>query len=245
MRMARGRSTTSLTACFMLGALSAGAASCSSPTEQHAAASMIYVANSSLLGSVTSYDATASGDVPPSATLSGGMTGLAWPFGLALDSSGRLYVANAYATNNVTVYALGASGDVAPTATIAGLNTGLDYPIGLVLDGAGRLYVANDGDSTITVYAPGAAGNAAPIATIGGANSALHSPQGLTVDGAGRLYVSNPFVPAITIYAAGRKRRCRTDRHAHGLQHEARSSAGHRLRCLVSSLRCRLHDQFH
>jgi hypothetical protein len=89
----------------------------------------IYVANDFVSGgeasgSVTVYPAGSSGDVTPSATISGGLTGLADPFGITLDASGRIYVVNLGGGPNgfgsVTVYAAGSNGNVAPIAVITG-----------------------------------------------------------------------------------------------------------------------------
>ncbi len=109
----------------------------------------------------------------PTATISGSDTGLSFPMGIALDSSGKIYVANA-APNSVIVYpALGSSTGLlneAPTATISGSNTGLSNPQGIALDSSGKIYVADEDAASVFVYpALGSSTgllNEAPIATI-------------------------------------------------------------------------------
>jgi hypothetical protein len=138
---------------------------------------LLYVANPGS-NSIAVFAAGASGNATPTATITGGNTGLNGPFGIARDGAGNLYVVND-GNNSITVYAAGASVNATPTATIAGGNTGLNGPLGIALDGAGSLYVANQGGS-ITVYAAGASGNATPTATIAGSNTGLNGPAGIT-----------------------------------------------------------------
>jgi sugar lactone lactonase YvrE len=112
----------------------------------------------------------------PLATISGTITLLSNPNGVALDASGRIYVAD-YGSNTITIYAAytgAALGNVAPLAKIVGAATGLLTPTGVSVDATGRIYVANynsGGAGTVTLYAAytGAAlGNVAPLASITG-----------------------------------------------------------------------------
>jgi sugar lactone lactonase YvrE len=82
--------------------------------------------------SVTTYPLPAIGpntnpNVTPTRTISGSSTGLSFPDGIDIDSSGRIYVANQF-DNDITSYPATASGNVAPLVTIAGGNTGLAGP---------------------------------------------------------------------------------------------------------------------
>jgi sugar lactone lactonase YvrE len=82
--------------------------------------------------SVTSYPLPLIGpatnpNVAPIRTITGSSTGLSFPDGIDIDSSGRIYVANQF-DNDITTYAAGANGNAAPVATIAGGNTGLAGP---------------------------------------------------------------------------------------------------------------------
>lgn len=182
----------------------------------------IYVANSSGGGSkgvsITVYAAGANGNVAPIRTIAGSNTELDGPWGIALDTSGKLYVTN-LATfpikhDSVTVYAAAANGNVAPIQTIAGSNTGLKTPFGIALDASGNIYVTNSLSAirkydSVTVYAAGANGNVEPIRAIGGAHTGIDGPAGITVGASGKVYVANEGVgfgcahKSVTVYAAG------------------------------------------
>lgn len=148
------------------------------------------------------YSAGSKGNVSPINTISGDRTDLWFPYGVALDTSGKIYVTNNASMggrfgapedeyeDRVTVYLAGAKGNIAPVARIAGKETGIGQPRGIALDSSGRVYVTNEcvrrfeGDphkslrdqlarwQSVTVYPLGASGDAAPIATIWGSNNA-------------------------------------------------------------------------
>jgi sugar lactone lactonase YvrE len=160
----------------------------------------VWVANGAN-SQINAFALNANGDVSPTRTLSGSLTMLDGPDGLALDSFGDLYVADS-GTPAVTEYAAGANGDVAPTQTIAGSATGLVTPAGLAVDSSGQLYVANEAAQAVTVYAAGANGDVAPLRTITGPHTQLSQPWGLTIDAAGHLWVANYATSALTEYAA-------------------------------------------
>ena len=171
----------------------------------------IYVASydSGGRGAVSVYKAGSSGNSVPIATISGMRTGLDNPFGIAVDSSGKIYVANfagGHGRGSVTVYPANSNGNVAPIATIIGDDTGLDNPSGIAVDSSGKIYVANRGGgrtsaSSITVYAAGSSGNVKPIATIAGPRTRLDDPC-IAVDSTGRIYAGNAS-DSITVYPAG------------------------------------------
>ncbi len=185
----------------------------------------IYVANDGSenggADAITVYPAGSNGNVVPSATIDGSKTGLDFPAGIALDSSGNIYVANDGSedggTDTVTVYPAGSNGNVAPSATVSGSNTGLDDPQGIALDTSGNIYVTNDGSSsgvadTVTLYPAGSTRNVAPSATVSGSNTGLDNPQGIALDASGNIYVANggsdaptdyPSSNDVTIYSAG------------------------------------------
>ncbi len=121
------------------------------------------------LGSVSVYDAGASGDTLPVRTIMGRRTLLSRPRGIAVDRDGLLYAA-VTERNAIVVQAPDADGERAPLRAIAGPATRLASPVAVALDRRGNLYVANGGfDGTdddrpsVTVYAPGAGGDVAPL----------------------------------------------------------------------------------
>ena len=162
----------------------------------------IYVANGgnilyggSIPASVTVYPPLASlpsqpnyPNVTPSATISGGNTGLSYPQGIAVDSTfGNIYVADESGAS-VFVYSAGSKGNVAPTATISGPATGLISPEGIALDSSGNIYVADESAASVFVYPPLASlpsqpnyPNVAPAATISGPLTELGEPQFIAI----------------------------------------------------------------
>ncbi len=170
-------------------------------------------------GSVTVYRAGSNGNVAPIATIRGSRTGLSYPLGIALDSSGKIFVTNTYTGNtgssppnsSITVYSAGSNGNTVPIAVIAGGNTGLDYPQGIALDSSGNLYVegfVSGVGTSVNVYPSGSNGNVSPAATIVGADTELDLPVGIALDSSGNIYVSNGFGGptqrgSVTVYPAG------------------------------------------
>src|ERR1700678_3743842 len=170
-------------------------------------------------GKVTVYPVGSDGNVAPIATISGSRTGLSYPLGIALDSSGNIFVTNTYTGNtrgsppnsSVTVYRAGSNGNATPIAVIAGENTDLDYPQGIALDSGGNLYVegiVSGVGSSVNVYPSGSSGNVSPAAIIIGADTELDLPIGIALDSGGNIYVSNGFGGptqrgSVTVYGAG------------------------------------------
>jgi hypothetical protein len=88
----------------------------------------IYVANDGSIGvgfdSVTIYAAGSNGNVAPTATISGPLTQLKQPSGVAVDSIGNIYVANDVSADgkhldSITVYPPGSNGNVAPAVRMS------------------------------------------------------------------------------------------------------------------------------
>ena len=128
--------------------------------------------------SVFVYPAKSTGDAAPVATISGSSTGLCFPSGIALDSTGKIYVTD---NADVLVYpSLAVSGtgilNELPAATISGSSTGLSEPIGIALDSSDNIYVADYFTQSVFVYPAGSNGNIAPSATISGPNTELGAP---------------------------------------------------------------------
>jgi hypothetical protein len=196
----------------------------------------IYVANfeggADGSGSITVYPPGSSGNASPIATISGQFsdactsagapwpcctgyqagscidnTGLSFPQGIAVDSSGNIYVTNLgpgvhAGPYSVTVYATGSNGNAAQKSAITAQSnifctadlspwpcctgnqtgscidkTGLAQPEGIALDSGGNIYVANE-HGDVTVYLPGSNGNVLPAATITGS---MDFPVGIAV----------------------------------------------------------------
>ncbi len=133
-------------------------------------------------GDVQFFSAGANGNVPAGGIIEGTSTGLSAPFGVALDSSGKIYVTNT-GNDSITVYAAGARGNAAPVRTIVGSNTQLDSPAGIAVDDAGYTYVGNASAASapILVFAPNVNGNAAPVQTITVNATGFQDPSGVAV----------------------------------------------------------------
>jgi sugar lactone lactonase YvrE len=153
---------------------------------------------------VLEYASGASGNVAPTRTIGGALTGLGSIDGLAVDSSGTLYVAN-FSGNSVTEYASGASGNIAPTITISGALTGISEPNGIAVDSSGTVYVSNRGNNSVTEYAAGFSGNNAPTNTISGALTtfATYYPVAIAVDSSKTLYAINLLGSSVLEFASG------------------------------------------
>jgi sugar lactone lactonase YvrE len=168
-----------------------------------------YTGGADNIGSITVYAAGSDDDTDPTATISGPQTGLNNPFGVAVDSSGKIYVANFFdgtGSGSVTMYSPGSNGNARPVATIKGPNTELDNPSGIAIDAGGKIYVANRGgertnESSITVYAPHSSGDVKPIARIAGPSTGLEDPC-IAVDPNGKIYAGNTN-DSVTVYSPG------------------------------------------
>ncbi len=165
--------------------------------------------------SITVYPAGSNGNAPPSAVIAGDNTGLSYPQGIALDSSGNLY-AEGYGNGvgySVNVYPEGSNGNVSPSASIAGADTGMDGPFAIALDSSGNIYVLNSYGGTaqlgsVTAYPAGSSGDTVPTATITSNFTRLPFASGIAVDSPGNIYVTNTLSGAgedfsIEIYPAG------------------------------------------
>ena len=80
---------------------------------------------------MTVYAAGATGNVAPIQDISGSMTGLYDPSGIALNPlNGDIYVANSAPGRKlggkVTIYPSGSTGNIAPTGIIEGMRTAID-----------------------------------------------------------------------------------------------------------------------
>ncbi len=160
--------------------------------------------------SVFVYAAGSNGNVAPIATISGSNTGLTYPTGVAVDSSGNIYVADYYALSVFVYPPLGSSTgflNEAPIAAISGDNTGLYLPTGIAVDSSRNIYVADEGISdsiiyppSVYVYSAGSNGDAFPIATISGSKTELSSPVAIALDSNRNIYVPDKGAGSVFVY---------------------------------------------
>jgi DNA-binding beta-propeller fold protein YncE len=131
--------------------------------------------------SLTVYDGDAKGDVPPLRTISGPLSQVDWPMGVAVDeASNEIFVAN-NGDNSVLVFARTASGNVQPKRVIRGPATGIKGPMGVAV-AKDEIWVANFGTHTALVFPRLAAGNVAPRRIV------RNAPAGKETSGFGNPY---------------------------------------------------------
>jgi DNA-binding beta-propeller fold protein YncE len=169
-----------------------------------AANSELYVANL-MASSIAVYDRTASGAATAKRTLSGALTLLGAPTGVALSAAGELYVANNN-DDSISAYTRTAANNTAPLRTpIKGATTTLSSVNNLAFDdGNDQIIVASQGGASIVAFAKTASGNSSPVWILQGASTGLAMPAAITVDtttaSGGEIYVTN--TSSITVYGA-------------------------------------------
>ena len=82
--------------------------------------------------SITVYAPGATGNASPIATISGNLTDLNNPNGMALDLSGTIYVTS-IGNASVVEFAPGSNGNMLPSRVISGIDTGLKNPFGIAI----------------------------------------------------------------------------------------------------------------
>jgi len=142
--------------------------------------------------SITVYSRTANGNAAPVRTISGNLTGLNAPNGIAVDTvNNEIFVAN-YLSKSITVYARTADGNTAPLRTISGLGG----PVSVAVDTINNeILVANLDSSIIAVYTRTASGSAAPVRTF---SSLGYPTDAIAVDTANNeIFVNANSVTAV------------------------------------------------
>jgi DNA-binding beta-propeller fold protein YncE len=131
--------------------------------------------------SLTVYDGDAKGDVAPLRTISGPLSQIDWPMGVAVDeASDEIFVAN-NGDSSVLVFARTASGNVQPKRVIRGPATGIKGPMGVAI-AKDEIWVANFGTHTALVFPRLAAGKVAPRRIL------RNAPAGKETSGFGNPY---------------------------------------------------------
>jgi len=131
--------------------------------------------------SITVYDSDAKGDVAPLRTITGPLSQVDWPMGVAVDeASNELFVAN-NGDNSLLVFERTATGNRQPKRVIRGPLTGITGPMGVAV-AKDEIFVANFGDHTALVFPRLAAGNVAPRRII------RNAPAGKETSGFGNPY---------------------------------------------------------
>jgi hypothetical protein len=162
--------------------------------------------------SVLVFSVGATGNTAPGRTITGSLTGLNVPIGLAQDSQGNLYVANR-SGSTVTVYGPGANGNVAPVRTLTAPTMG--SPEGVAVGVGDDVYVAacptcnasSPGGATAVFHFP--AGATTSDYSIQGGNTLLTTPGSIalgppTPTGSGQpVYVANAFGGAVVTFSPG------------------------------------------
>jgi hypothetical protein len=177
------------------------------PTPPPSNGSVYLTDSNSQLNEVLVFPQNTNGGPLPTSDISGNVTGLSSPQGIAVDNAGNMWVTNT-TTSSITEYSAGSTGNVAPINTVQGNATSLSSPVGIVFNANGDMFVVNSAtDGTgfyeILEFGPNPVGNQAPINKIGGAATLLSQPQYVAVDAAGNLYVTNFNVNLINIFAPG------------------------------------------
>ncbi len=168
----------------------------------------LYVSNT-VTPSIVRFDnalaGTTSGNIAPSATISGAATLLDTPLYILVDSvNDRLYVADPGnpTTGNPSILiwdsASTRTGNVAPTRNITGAATTLLQPVDMALDSTRNLlYVVEGQDVLVFSSASTSSGNVAPARTL----TAGFNISAILLDAANdRLFLANPVANAVVIY---------------------------------------------
>ncbi len=125
-------------------------------------------------------------------------TGLAGPYGIVIDGTGKIYVAQSEA---IYVFAAGASGNVAPVQNISGMGSAFASDLSVAVDSTGRIYCTNFSINTINIYPAGATGAAQPMTVV--TSAALNEPFGIALDKNDNIYVANYGNSSVVEFPAG------------------------------------------
>jgi sugar lactone lactonase YvrE len=151
---------------------------------------------------VLTFPITATGNVAPTYTLTGGLTR---PLGAYVDLNNYLWEVDNTA-KKVNRYQGSDTAAATPSVSIA--STGMTNPAGVVVDGSGNIYVS-DTTGSIFIYpgatyqVPGTYATATPSKTINGPATGLSTVTGIALDSTNNIWVANSGNNSITEYIAG------------------------------------------
>ena len=139
-----------------------------------------------------------------------------YPFGVAMDSSGKLYVAD---TDNNTIRMVAPGGVVSTLAGLAGSSGSSDGtgsaarfngPFGVTVDASGNVYVADTHNNTLRKVTPGGvvttlAGQVGSSGSSDGTGTAarFNLPCGVAVDSSGYVYVVDTYNNTLRVVSPG------------------------------------------
>ncbi|MGA7341639.1 MAG: hypothetical protein WBE72_15850 [Terracidiphilus sp.] len=159
---------------YILGAyqIGGGLSTLNAAEEVAESSGNLYVFNWGVAGPpIAIFSATASGNVAPTGTIGGSLTGLSSVGGVATDSAGNVYITTTGAGGGkIEVFAPTATGNVAPIRTISSSELQFQALGGIALDAVGNIYVISTTDTgqdpAVLEFSASASGNVQPILTI-------------------------------------------------------------------------------
>ena len=128
------------------------------------------------------------GSIPPSPNIVTLYTGVLYPYGLAVDTSGDVYFADP--VNNAVYEMLAVNGSIPASPTLITLGTGFNAPEDVAIDGSGNLYVADAGNGAVKKLLA-VNGSIPSVPVIETLVTAFGQPDGVAVDGAGNVFVAD------------------------------------------------------
>jgi DNA-binding beta-propeller fold protein YncE len=151
--------------------------------------------------SIAVFDAAASGDAKPLATIQEAASDT--PVDAGVSMRGEIFVGNSNGT--VNVYA-GTHLDYQRVRALAGSNTRMVHPSSMAVDQNGAIYVADlgaaPGQERLIFLAPAQTGNVAPERLVSGPHTGLTSPTGIAIDASEEVFVADHDSGKILIFAA-------------------------------------------